>query len=113
MRPDLCHAGLVVALEHQAWPVDPCSLQHFIGLFAGVVELSATLNRAAQEVVHAHPREADCVFQDFDAFFGVEGPHLFQRFYPGRDVEVVVIAQSIGEGAHAVLFERSFALGEL
>lgn len=39
--------------------------------------------------------------------------HLFQRFYPGRDVEVVVIAQSIGEGAHPVLFERSFALGEL
>lgn len=54
MRPDLCHAGLVVALEHQAWPADPCCLQHFIGLFAGVVELSATLNRAAQEVVHAH-----------------------------------------------------------
>ena len=78
MWPDLCHAGLVVALEHQAWPADPCSLQHFIGLFAGVVELSATLNRAAQEVVHAHPRQADCVFQDFDAFFGVEGPHLLR-----------------------------------
>lgn len=80
MRPDLCHAGLVVALEHQAWPADPCSLQHFIGLFAGVVELSATLNCAAQEVVHAHPREADCVFQDFDAFFGVESAKVRMPF---------------------------------
>ena len=44
------------------------------------------------------------------AFFGVKGPHFCQRFQAGDHVQVVVVAQPVGEGPHPLGFEKVLAL---
>ena len=113
VRPDGCHASLVVAFEHNARPAHLCVFQHIICFFARVIQLSTPLDRAAQEVMQTDSWEADRVFQDVDAFFGVECSHLFQSLHTWRHVQVVMITMPVREGFHPLFFKDLLAFFDL
>ena len=85
-------------------------LSTIISLFARAVKFSPLLYRASQEVMQAHFREADRIFQDVDALVCLEGSHLFQSFLPWRYIEIIVVAQPICKCLHALFFNYFHAL---
>ena len=63
--------------EHQTLFADN---RFLYSLLAVAVKLSLALYRPSQEVMQAHPWEANHIFQGVDALISVEGSHLFQGF---------------------------------
>ena len=59
--------------------------------------------------MQTNPWQAHRVLQNVDSSLGVEAFHLFQRIEAGSDIKIVVIAQPVFEGAHALFFEQLLA----
>ena len=81
----------MVAFEHNARPAYHCIFQHIICFFARAIQIGASLDRPAQELMQAHSWEAYRIFHYVDTFFSVEGLHLFQSLQAWSYVKVVVV----------------------
>ena len=67
-------------------------------------KFTPSLYPGSQEVMHAHPWEADCI----DAFLSVKCSHFFQGFQPRCHFEIVVITQPVCEFLLPPLFLNVF-----